>query len=206
MEERDAGGRAGGLRPDRRLVAHARWIHRAVAAFLWLTLLLDAVLMATVLLRLGSVVGIAEGRIEFVLDYDRPIPPILDAGVSPGFVAISHFAAWQSLLAAVLLAFRLLPVLGILLSLRALFGMYAGGLVFSARNSLLVRRIARSLVAYALVPLVNFAVFVAAGMSDPVFELEMRQIDALVVAIILFAVAHVVSFGCAIDAEREAFV
>lgn len=195
-----------GLRPDRRLVTHARWIHRAVAIFLALTLLLDLVLLATVLLRMGSVVGVAEGRIEFVLDYDRAVPPILDAGISPGFVPISHFALWQSLLAAGLLALRLLPVLAVLHSLLALFGMYAGGLVFSDRNTRLVRRIAWALVAYALVPLVNFGLFVAAGMSRPVFELEMRQIDALVVATILFAVAHVVSFGCAIDAEREAFV
>ncbi|MGC1549158.1 MAG: DUF2975 domain-containing protein [Rhodanobacter sp.] len=177
--------------------------------FSWLAGLCLLVTLAIALLEVGALVfrfnhaGLMHGGFAFNVDL-----PWFGMGEAPDptFVPIDHFTLGQSLLCAALLTLRLLPGLVILWSLMRLFGMYGRGEVFTARNTRHIRIIAWALVAYAAVPLITHASLFVAGMSDVAIKLEVRQLDALVAGLIVLALARVVSFGCAIDEDRQGFV
>jgi hypothetical protein len=190
-----------GIRPDPRLIRRGKLIASAAAICLVVAVLIDTLAVAVFALRIGSVAGfLLKGGFSFVID------PWTKEAASEAFVPITHFAVWQSSLAAFLLALRLAPGLLILGHFFCLFRMYGQGLVFTARNERHVRSIAWALLAYAAVPLLTHASLYLAGMSHVAFKLEIRQIDAVIAGIILFALSYVVSFGCEIDRDREGFV
>ncbi len=191
---------AGGLRPDARLIRRGKAIAGATAVCLAIVLLVDAMAIGAVALRLGNVAGLLKGGFSFVID------PWMKETLPDTFVPITHFAIWQSTLAAALLALRLVPGIVMLWHFFSLFRMYGRGLVFTASNERHVRSIAWALLGYAVVPLLTHATLYFAGMSSIAFKLEIRQIDAAIAAIILFALSYVVSFGCEIDRDREGFV
>lgn len=193
-------GAATGIRPDSRLIRRGRLIAGAAAVCLAMALLIDIAAIAATALRMGSVAGLLKGGFSFVVD------PWMKNPVPAAFVPITRFAVWQSTLAACLLALRLAPGLVMLWHFFRLFRMYGQGLVFTARNERHVRSIAWTLLAYAVVPLLTHASLYLAGMSTIAFKLEVRQIDAVIAGIILFALSYVVSFGCDIDRDREGFV
>jgi len=191
---------ANGIRPDARLVRRGKLIAGVAAICLVLTLLVDLVAIAMVAFRQGDVAGLEKGGFSFVVD------PWVAQTLPAAFVPISHFAFWQSSLAAFLLALRLAPGLIALWHFFSLFRMYGRGLVFTARNAGHVRGMAWALLAYGVVPLLIHATLYVAGMSPVAFKLEIRQIDAVVAGIVLFALSYVVSFGCDIDRDREGFI
>lgn len=191
---------AGAVQPDARLIRRGKFMAFVLAICLAATSLIDLAQILTMAMRMGNVAGLLNGGFAFILSKG------LGDTVPTEFVPISHFAIWQSAMAAFLLALRLTPGLVALWNLFGLFRMYARGLVFTARNELHVRRIAWALLAYAAVPFLTHAVLYLAGMSAVAVKLEIRQIDAAVVGIILFALAYVVSFGRDIDHDREGFV
>ncbi|MBN8809408.1 MAG: hypothetical protein J0I47_14395 [Sphingomonas sp.] len=150
------------------------------------------------LFRVGDHAGMMSGGFAFIVtDSQTEIPT--------DFVAISRYAIWQSTLAAGLLTLRLIPGLVILSSLMGLFRLYARRLIFTAENEVLMRRIAWALVAYAVVPLVTHATLYVVGMSPVAVKLELRQLDAAVLGIILFAFVNVVAFGSEIERDRAGF-
>lgn len=191
---------AAGIRPDSRLIRRGKVIAGAAAVCLAIVLLIDLAAIAAIALRMGSVAGLLKGGFSFVVD------PWAKEPVPGAFVPITRFAVWQSTLAACLLTLRLAPGPVALWHFFRLFRMYGQGLVFTAKNERHVRSIAWALLAYAAVPLLTHASLYLAGMSTIAFKLEVRQIDAVISGIILFALSYVVSFGCDIDRDREGFV
>lgn len=151
------------------------------------------------LFRVGDHAGMMNGGFAFILTPER------DGALPSGFVAISRYAVWQSALAAVLLTLRLIPGLVILSALIGMFRLYARHLIFTVDNEVLVRRIAWALIAYALVPLMTHAVLYAADMSPVAVKLELRQLDAAVLGVLLFAFVNVVAVGVEIERDRAGF-
>ncbi|MEG3091662.1 hypothetical protein [Sphingomonas sp. PB1R3] len=151
------------------------------------------------LFRVGNYAGMMDGGFAFIVTQDHP------SQLPAGFMAISAYALWQSTLAAGLLTLRLIPGLVILSSLIGLFRLYAGRAIFTAGNEVLIRRIAWTLIAYAVVPLVTHATLYIAGMSPVAVKLELRQLDAAVLGILLFAFVNVVAFGAEIERDRAGF-
>jgi hypothetical protein len=141
------------------------------------------------------------GAFAFVL----PLPP-LDEAPDNGFIPASSLPVWGSTLAAVLLAARLLPGLYILWQLRTLFLLYSRGRVFSRANARQVRLIAGALLIYAAVPLFTHGVLFLAHMASTAVKMEIRQMDALVLGLVLFPIARVMTFGHEIECDREGFV
>lgn len=190
------------LLPSPRLIRDGKMFSWLAGLCLLVTLVVDALEVGALVFR-SDHAGVMRG--SFAFNVDLPWLGLADAP-DPAFVSIDHFTLGQSLLCAALLALRLLPGLVILRSLMRLFGMYGRGEVFTARNTRLIRIIAWALMAYAAVPLVTHASLFAAGLSEIAIKLEVRQLDALVAGLIVLALARVVSFGCAIDEDRQGFV
>jgi hypothetical protein len=192
------------IAPDRRLKRQSQILAWLILLAFSVAALIDVAEVSAFLFRMGSVCGVMNGGFAFVVDY----PPFRETvGSLPAtFVSVSRLAVWQSVLAAGLLTLRLLPGLVILGSLYRLFRTYAQGQIFTHGNTAHIRRIAWALLAYAAVPLVTHATLFAAGLSPVAVKLEIRQVDAAVIGVILFAVAHVMSFGGAIDRDRAGFI
>ena len=190
--------------PDKRLGRQSRILAGLILLALAVTALIDLVEIAVFLFRDGARCGLLNGGFAFVID----LPPLSETveSLPTGFIPVSRLAVWQSLMAAGLLTLRLLPGLVILASLHRLFGMYACGLIFTPANTAQIRRIGWALLAYAAVPLITHAALFAMGLSPVAVKLEVRQIDAAVIGVILFAVGHVMAFGGEIDRDREGFV
>ncbi|WCM25400.1 DUF2975 domain-containing protein [Sphingomonas sp. QA11] len=189
-----------GLTPSMKLARRGRIFFAIACACMMVMAAAATVQILLLLLRDGQYAGLLNGGFAFVLPGD-------DASNLPSdFVPISHFAVWQSVLAAGLLTLRLVPSLVILASLIGLFRLYARQLVFTARNEAHLHRIAWALIGYAVVPLVTHAALYVAGMSAVAIKLELRQLDAAVLGILLFAFVHVVAFGSEIDRDRAGFV
>lgn len=164
--------------------------------------LMAAAALAEVLLLLfrdGAHSGMVNGGFAFIVSREDP------EEISGGFVAISNYKVWQSTLAAALLALRLIPGLVVIFSLIGLFRLYARRLIFTTANEALMRRIAWALIAYAIVPLLTHATLYLAGMSPVACKLELRQFDAAVLGILLFAFVNVVAFGTEIERDRAGF-
>ncbi len=188
------------LMPSEKLARRGRMLFVVACACMVLMAATALVQILLLLVRDGHHAGLINGGFAFLL-------PGEDAsGIPADFAPISRFAPWQSILAAGLLTLRLIPGLIVLSSLIGLFHLYARRLIFTIRNEILVRRIAWSLIAYAVVPLVTHATLYAAAMSPIAVKLELRQLDAAVLGILLFAFVHVVAFGAEIDRDRAGFV
>jgi hypothetical protein len=190
------------VRPSSHLIRDGRLLSKLFLILLIFTLLTDAAAVAAMELRL-HVAGMLHGGFSFLVN----IPWLdKDTSVPAAFTPIVRYAVWKSSLAGMLLALRLTPALVILWNLYRLFDMYGRGEVFTFRNEFYLRSIAWSLLGYATVPLVTHATLYLIGMSDVALKLEGRQFDAMAAALILLAVSRVVSFGCAIEEDREGII
>lgn len=190
------------LSPSPRLVRDGK-VFSWLAALCLLVTLVIALLEVSALAFRSDHAGLKHGG--FAFNVNLSWLGMADAP-DPAFVPIDHFTVGQSLLCAGLLTLRLLPGLVIVWSLMRLFSMYGRGEVFTASNTRHIRIIAWALVAYAAVPLITHASLFVAGLSEVAIKLEVRQLDALVAGLIVLALARVVSFGCAIDEDRQGFV
>ncbi|MEO1968796.1 MAG: hypothetical protein ABGW87_08810 [Sphingomonadaceae bacterium] len=188
------------LAPSPALARRGR-LYFLIACTLMLAMAVVAIVQVLlILLRAGDVAGLLNGGFAFVLPGGAP------GEAPPAFIAIDRFAVWQSTLAAALLTLRLLPGLVLLASLIGLFRQLALGAVFNARNATLLRRVAWALIAYSLVPFLTHAALYAADMSPLAIKPELRQLDALVLGILLFSLVHILAFGSAIEQDRDGFV
>lgn len=190
---------SGNSAPRDRLARRGRLFFVIACAFMALMAVTAALRILLLLFRVGDRAGMMNGGFSFIVIKDDP------AGIPAAFIAISHYAIWQSTLAAGLLTLRLIPGLVILSSLISLFRLYARRLIFTADNEMLMRRIAWALIAYAIVPLFTHAALYSAGMSPVAVKLELRQLDAAVLGILLFAFVNVVAFGSEIERDRAGF-
>lgn len=101
---------------------------------------------------------------------------------------------------------RAAPSLAILLGLRALFGLYARGIVFSPRNALQIRLIGVWLVVDALMPFVLHIIQNSLGIEIDRAWLHMVGLQELVLGALVFVIAEVMRVGHEIEQEREAFI
>jgi hypothetical protein len=185
--------------PGDRLARRGQLFFAVACAAMAVMAVIAALQILLLLFRVGERAGMMNGGFSFIVTKDDP------AGIPAGFVAISHYAIWQSTLAAGLLTLRLVPGLVILSGLIGLFRLYARRLIFTASNERLMRRIAWALIGYAIVPLVTHAALYFAGMSPVVVKLELRQLDAAVLGFLVFAFVNVVAFGSEIERDRAGF-
>jgi hypothetical protein len=192
------------IAPDRRLKRQSQILSWLILLAFLVAALIDMAEVSAFLFRAGSLCGVMNGGFAFVIDF----PPFSETtdSLPASFISVSRLAVWQSLLATGLLTLRLVPGLMVLGSLYLLFRAYARGQIFTLGNTAHIRRVAWALLAYAAVPLVTHASLFAAGLSPVAVKLEVRQVDAAVIGVILFAVAHVMSFAGEIDRDRAGFV
>jgi len=186
--------------PDRRLKWQSKWLSVLFLVLFVAAGMEIAVTVLAMLFRFGSIAGMQNGAFAFVL----PIGP-LDEGQTH-FIPASALPVWESTLAAGLLAIRLLPGLLILWHLRVLFRFYSRGVVFARDNARQIRFIAFALLGYAAVPFLTHGALFMAHMAITPIKMEIRQVDALVLGLVLFTIARVMMFGHEIERDQEGFI
>ena len=186
---------------DKRLMLQSRWLSWLFFGLFLAASAEVALWVFAMLFRVGSVAGMQNGGFALVL----PLPPLHET-LSPYFIPVSSLPLWQSMLATVLLAARLLPGLFILWHLRTLFRLYSQGKVFSPDNARQIRLIAFALLGYAAVPFFTHGVLFLVDMTTTVIKMEIRQADALMLGLVLLTMARVMKFGHEIESDREGFV
>jgi hypothetical protein len=98
------------------------------------------------------------------------------------------------------------PFVFIAWHLRALFGLYARGVVFAGENATHLKRIGLWLIAC---PFANYAadtLFWLAGGADKAGWLHVFQVQALVLGAIVYVIAQVMEFGREIEQEKDSFI
>jgi hypothetical protein len=186
--------------PDRRLKLQSKWLSGLFLVLFVAAGMEIAITVLAMLFRFGSIAGMQNGAFAFVL----PVGP-MDVGQTH-FIPASALPVWESTLAAGLLAIRLLPGLLILWHLRVLFRLYSRGIVFARDNARQIRFIAFALLGYAAVPFLTHGTLFIVHMAITPIKMEIRQIDALVLGLVLFTIARVMTFGHEIERDQEGFI
>src|ERR1700728_1676007 len=126
------------IAPHRRLKRQSRILSWLILLAFSVAALIDIAEVSSFLFRAGSLCGVMDGGFAFVVDF----PPFRETtdSLPASFISVSRLAVWQSVLAAGLLALRLVPGLVILGSLYLLFRTYAGGQIFTHGNTAHIRR------------------------------------------------------------------
>ena len=137
------------------------------------------------------------------------MPKTLSVISTPLNLAFSHLTAFstvQRLSGALAIGFLAMPITFILFHLRALFRLYAEGIVFAPANARRLRFAGFGLILYALAPFVaNRTILLAGVTADPAW-LHFDEALALLLGGLLFVVAHIAAFGREIEQERDGFV
>lgn len=189
--------------PDQLLLLHSRRLARLFSILFIVFALVVIGGVAAILLRQGTIAGLQNGTFAFRISL--PIPPF-DEPLPAGFRPVSGLTVAQSSLMGVLLALRWLPGLMILWCLHRLFDLYARGRVFSVENAEQIRRMAIVFLGYALVPFITRGGLYLADLSPIAVKIESRQVDAFILGLVLITIARVMSFGHAIERDRETYV
>ncbi len=101
---------------------------------------------------------------------------------------------------------RATPIIMLHWSLRALFGLYARGQVFSRGAGRGFSRIGGWLCAYALSPVVCHLVLAATGYEVDKNWAHMASLQAFVLGLLVFVIGQVMQVGREIEEDREAFI
>jgi hypothetical protein len=113
---------------------------------------------------------------------------------------------WITRIAGVVdLAIATVPVALILWHLRALFGLYARGIVFARENAQHLQRIGLWLILYLPAKFVSNMIFQFAGGADKNW-FHVAQVHALLLGAIVLVIALVMEVGREIEQERSEFV
>lgn len=124
----------------------------------------------------------------------------------PGSVLLSSFSVLQRIGFALVLALRAVPIGLVLVNLRALFRLYAAGIVFARDNAAHIKRMGIWLIVFAATPYLTHELSVPMGnnFDDEWFHTE--EIYALVGGVVVYVVAQVMRVGREIEQERDEFV
>jgi hypothetical protein len=125
---------------------------------------------------------------------------------SAGRVALSAFSAPQRLAGALALTLLVAPAAYIFLRLRALFRLYAEGVVFSPGNAHCLRHVGLGLVAYALAPFCANRIALLSGVGNDPSWFHLYEIQAAILGALVFVIADVMRCAHEIEAERDGFV
>jgi ABC-type amino acid transport system permease subunit len=124
----------------------------------------------------------------------------------PNSVAFGSLPLVHRLVYVVVAIVRATPILMIFWSLRALFGGYARGEVFSAGAARRFGRVGGWLCAYAVSPLLCHLALSATGYEIDKNWAHMASLQAFVLGLLVFVVGQVMQVGREIEEDREAFV
>lgn len=124
----------------------------------------------------------------------------------PGFIPVSHWPLAEKLAYGPVLVVRSAPAIGLFWCLRRLFGAYAQGEVFSARNAQLIQAMGVWLVADAAAPFACHLALSAAGLEIDGKWAHMASVQELVLGAVVFVIAYVMQAGHEIEQDREGFV
>lgn len=97
------------------------------------------------------------------------------------------------------------PVILICWHLRALFNLYARGIVFARENAAHLKRVGLWLVIWPISKFAANALFQLAGGTDKAWA-QMIFVYALILGLIVFVIAQVMEFGREIEQEKDSFV
>lgn len=101
---------------------------------------------------------------------------------------------------------RATPILMMFWSLRALFGGYARGEIFSAQAARRFGRVGGWLCAYAASPFLCHLALSATGYEIDMNWAHLASLQAFVLGLLVFVVGQVMQVGREIEEDREAFV
>lgn len=130
------------------------------------------------------------------------VAPIGVSGSRP----FSTLQIWQAAFLAFNATCRTAPGLFILWTLHRVFRDLSSPNVFSPRLTRRIRAIAWSLFVYAAVPFSMRVGCYLVHLASYAMYLETREVDALLLGLVLLPIAHVMSFGNDIERECESFV
>lgn len=182
--------------PHRRLLLLSRGLSLLFTALTGLSLLWVAAAFAVTFFFADHVlVGAAGAFLQF------PHP----ATAVPGMVVLADQPVVTRIAGFVDVAIAMTPVVFVCLHLRALFGAYAGGVVFARGNAVHLKRIGLWLVMWPAAKLAANLLFRAAGGTDTAWA-QPLFLYALLLGLIVFAIAQVMEFGREIEQERDSFV
>ena len=149
-----------------------------------------------------------------VLFYDGPLlsfgPGGLWIGAGPDAaaarVALSSFSLGQRMTGASMVVLLSAPMIFILLNARALFRLYAEGVVFTPANARRIKLIGVGLMLYSAAPFVANRVILVAGVTNDPGWFHLHDALALIFGALAFVVANVMEFGHEIERERDGFI
>jgi hypothetical protein len=98
-----------------------------------------------------------------------------------------------------------IPVGFVCLHLRALFRLYAQGIVFARENAVHIQRIGLWLVAWPVAKVAANMLFQLAGGADKAWA-QFILLDSLILGLIVLAIAQVMAFGHEIEQDRAEIV
>lgn len=172
----------------------------------WLASLLSVVLA----LLAGGASLLAAG----VLFYDGPLLSFGPGGLWIGGgadaitrrVALSSFSASQRLAGALMVILLAASILFVVYNARALFRLYAAGIVFTPINARRIKRIGAGLMSTSISPFVANRVMLLAGVTNDAAWFHVEDALALVFGLLVFVVANVMEFGHELEQERDGFI
>lgn len=151
---------------------------------------------ATMFLLPGGIVGLgAQGG---WLDTSGHMPA--------GYTALGDLPLWEKLAYLLTAIVREGPKLAILLNQAALFRLYSRGEVFQPANARRLRDTGAWLVADGVLPLLCHLALAATGLELDRRWAHLGSVQEMVVGLLLFVVAAVMTLGCEIEEEGQGFV
>jgi hypothetical protein len=123
----------------------------------------------------------------------------------PGMVRLSDLPRLTHLAGIADIAIAVAPIAFILWHLRALFGLYAAGIVFAPRNAAHLRAVGLGLIAYPFARFAANLVFRTAGGTDHGW-FRPGLLWVPLAGLIIVAIAWVMEFGRDIEEEKDSFI
>ena len=123
----------------------------------------------------------------------------------PGMIRFSSQPFITRLAGFVNICMATAPVVLICWHLRALFKLYARGIVFARENAAHLKRVGLWLVIWPISKFAANAMFQLAGGTDKAWA-QMIFVYALILGLIVFVIAQVMEFGHEIEQEKDSFV
>jgi hypothetical protein len=182
------------------LTARVRVFSRMLSAgFLLLSIALAVIvgaLVATMFLVRGGMVGLG------------PQGGWFDAGghMPAGYTALGDLPLHEKLTYAMVAIIRQGPKLAILLNQAALFRLYAGGAVFRPANARRLRDTAAWLVVDGVSPFLCHLALAATGLEVDRRWAHLGSAQEVVLGLLLFVIAAVMTLGREIEQDGEGFV
>jgi hypothetical protein len=183
----------------KRLRRQSRFLSTMITALLVLYVVYHAAMVVATPLINGDGVHLGPGaHVIFDLSAPKEGPP--------GSVLLSSFSVLQRIGFALVLALRAVPIGLTLFNLRALFRLYASGIVFARENASHIKRMGIWLIVFAATPYVTHELSVPMGNNFDDEWFHMEEVYALVGGAVVYVVAQVMQVGREIEQERDEFV